>query len=677
MAISTVTNRVAYQGDGSSAVFSWPYRLDAQSDLALYTFNSSIVNGPLIVPQVINTHFTFSGSPDGSGNYINGGSVIFNSSPNAQTQIVIFRSSIITNEFAVPQFGDIPATSLTNETDYLTMLIQRAQDQAIRSVRLNDGFYGPGFDPTLPLNVQQAAGWALLVNSSATGFILSPVGSTLFTGILPVQYGGTGTGSSFALGNVIFAGSGGIYSTNTAFNWNIASSFLQISANSSTLGAAPGTMFRLVGQTDTLARSVIETFNSSAITGGGAFIARRSSGTPAAPLAVQTDMNLAYFGGAGFGATTYGLPVTGLSFHASQNWTDANQGSYATISTVANSTTASVEQFRLDQDGTPYFRKFGPNGAMQVGTGGVVTAGLLAVGNGGTGTGTSYIQYGIIFASSATQMATVPSAASGLVLVANGSSAPSFQSISAINAVVVKTSANTMAATESTLKLQGASFNQQLCDVTGNSGKEVTLVHNGSSLTQAYKIIGSGVGAAAQFIGQVGTSMTLYLRNESVKLQASNGGWDIVARKDNSPWAAFTPTITGFGSTSTLSFFYRRQGDSIDVAGTFILAVPQAALGTISLPGGLSYEAAKITISNATGSGGGMVVGSLTATNTTPSTQIINLVTAPLTSTSVVYLAQSPVSGLTTFVPTNVSSMLPSNILTQVKFTLPMAEWQL
>lgn len=175
MPISSVTNRVSYQCDGTSAVFAFPYRFHAHADLQGFIYNSSLSEPNIIRALELNASggfgFTVSATADQSNVYPNGGSVVLNSAPNAQCVIVVFRSSAITNGFSISKNGPIPSSGLNNAIDYLTMLIQRGQDLLTRSVRLPDG-YPRTFDPTLPNTI--VASSVLMFNSGATGFAIGP-----------------------------------------------------------------------------------------------------------------------------------------------------------------------------------------------------------------------------------------------------------------------------------------------------------------------------------------------------------------------------------------------------------------------------------------------------------------------------------------------------------------------
>lgn len=50
-------------------------------------------------------------------------------------------------------------------------------------------------------------------------------------------------------------------------------------------------------------------------------------------------------------------------------------------------------------------------------------------------------------------------------------------------------------------------------------------------------------------------------------------------------WTTYTPTLTGFGTASNLSFQYRQVGGAYDIHGCFTSGTPTASEARISLPG--------------------------------------------------------------------------------------------
>ena len=362
MPVSSVTNRIEYQGNGTSAVFSFQYPLHAQGDLSVFAFNSSRVPAEMITALVLNGSgaigYTLQGNTDLCGIYQNGVSVIFNSTPSVHTQVVLFRSSVVTNSFFVGRTGAIPSTGLNNEIDYLTLLAQRHQDQITRSIRLPDGMAG-AFDTTLPPNIKSSPGNFIVINSSGLGFGLTD-----------------SLGGSYIPNTVIVA------ATATAV--------------ASLGGAAAGT--------------VLVSNGSSAPTWQTISISSGSGVTDAANI---TGILAVEHGGTGTGTsyTQYGVL-------------------FASSATQFANTPAGGLNLPLLGAGASA-PTFGP---LPLASG--IVSGALAVVNGGTGVNSLLPQFGLLYASSATQVAVVPSAAAGLILTANGSSVPTFQAAPAPNLTV-------------------------------------------------------------------------------------------------------------------------------------------------------------------------------------------------------------------------------------------------
>ena len=64
------------------------------------------------------------------------------------------------------------------------------------------------------------------------------------------------------------------------------------------------------------------------------------------------------------------------------------------------------------------------------------------------------------------------------------------------------------------------------------------------------------------------------------------------------PWVAYTPTFTGFGTPTSVAFFSRRVGDTLEVEGSWIPGTTTAVEARISLgfngvDGGLTVSSAK------------------------------------------------------------------------------------
>lgn len=64
------------------------------------------------------------------------------------------------------------------------------------------------------------------------------------------------------------------------------------------------------------------------------------------------------------------------------------------------------------------------------------------------------------------------------------------------------------------------------------------------------------------------------------------------------PWVAYTPTFTGFGTPTSVAFFSRRVGDTLEVEGSWIPGTTTAVEARISLgfngvDGGLTIASTK------------------------------------------------------------------------------------
>lgn len=188
MGVSSTTNRLTYAGDGSSTVFGFSYYFFTQSDLQVYLYDT-VAGGATL--QSLNTHYTVSGSASASGVYPLGANVVFNSSPSSTQKVVIFRNPTEVQNFALAQNGLIPSTALVQQLDYLTLLVQRLEDQVSRAVILPDGVAAT-FSTQLPSVVAFSPGNVIAINGSSTGLAFISAGSSALTFPISIAQGGTG-----------------------------------------------------------------------------------------------------------------------------------------------------------------------------------------------------------------------------------------------------------------------------------------------------------------------------------------------------------------------------------------------------------------------------------------------------------------------------------------------------
>ncbi len=77
-------------------------------------------------------------------------------------------------------------------------------------------------------------------------------------------------------------------------------------------------------------------------------------------------------------------------------------------------------------------------------------------------------------------------------------------------------------------------------------------------------------------------------------------GWStqdaVVPSQTDYGWTAYTPTLTGFGTPTGVSFYHSRVGDTLKIRGKFTPGTPTATEARASLPNGLTSVAAIATL---------------------------------------------------------------------------------
>ena len=178
MTISSTVTRVNYVGNSVTDDFSFPYKFSANSDLIVYVAD---------VLQVITTNYTVTGAGLDAG-----GTVTFLVAPPAGNSVIIIRSPALTQGLDLVENDPLPAESVENAFDKLTMIAQRLSDKAGRSFVLSDSAVStvnldipaPVSDEVLKWNT---AGDALESKTMASiGAVTIPV---------PIDQGGTGATS--------------------------------------------------------------------------------------------------------------------------------------------------------------------------------------------------------------------------------------------------------------------------------------------------------------------------------------------------------------------------------------------------------------------------------------------------------------------------------------------------
>jgi hypothetical protein len=142
----------------------------------------------------------------------------------------------------------------------------------------------------------------------------------------------------------------------------------------------------------------------------------------------------------------------------------------------------------------------------------------------------------------------------------------------------------------------------------------------------------------------------------------------------NFGFTSYTPTLgAGFGTATNNTAFYKREGDLLIVKGFLTTGTVSAAIGSISLPSGLSLDSAKLSQNNTT-SASGVIIGKW-ATNS--AAQEGNVLSAPATDATKVYFGVG-ISGANSLIPTSsmsTNAITSNSMNTSYSFSVPIQGW--
>jgi hypothetical protein len=175
MGVSSLVNRVVYNGDGSTTAFPFSYYFFTTADLVVYFYN--IATG-LATLAVLGSDYTISGTTNAQGLYPNGGTVNCTVAPATATatagiQVVIFRNPAFKQNYALLQNGQISSAALVQQMDYLTLLCQRLEDQInTNCIQFSDGM-APAISPILPASASLQPNATMQINALGTGVTLN------------------------------------------------------------------------------------------------------------------------------------------------------------------------------------------------------------------------------------------------------------------------------------------------------------------------------------------------------------------------------------------------------------------------------------------------------------------------------------------------------------------------
>jgi hypothetical protein len=131
MTVSSATSRVSYNGNGSTTVFAYTFKIFDQDDLTVIIRSA---NGTETV-KTITTHYTVSGVGSAGG-----GNVTMLTAPASGESIVILREQDLVQEFDLVPNDPFPAQLMEDALDKLTFMVQQHSeelDRAIKASRTN------------------------------------------------------------------------------------------------------------------------------------------------------------------------------------------------------------------------------------------------------------------------------------------------------------------------------------------------------------------------------------------------------------------------------------------------------------------------------------------------------------------------------------------------------------
>jgi hypothetical protein len=227
---------------------------------------------------------------------------------------------------------------------------------------------------------------------------------------------------------------------------------------------------------------------------------------------------------------------------------------------------------------------------------------------------------------------------------------------------------------DDTVLFSGASFTATLPTAVGNAGKEFTLIHGGTSLTQNYTLQTT----SSQTIGGVaGGSYKLVTNGETLVVESDGANWRIAGRKTRTLSTSFTPTLTGFGTVSSESGKWRREGNRMRGFVEFVCGTVGTSTGSLTIPGSQTLDTNELLITGNTTANPGDTVGRYD-TSVAAVSQSGTMITAPGTSTSLIYISNVLNVAASHVIPTqNVSSSgAGTGSTVHIVFDIPITDWQ-
>lgn len=258
---------------------------------------------------------------------------------------------------------------------------------------------------------------------------------------------------------------------------------------------------------------------------------------------------------------------------------------------------------------------------------------------------TTYTQGDILYASASNTLSKLAKGSNGQFLQ-QGATIPAWAAVAATLGVKTKVfgdSPYTILAGDDVILVDTSGGAVTLTLPASTAGGKVYRVKKTTADLNAVTTARAGSDTIAE-MGNASSTLLHTYGEEIMIIDATSGVWQVMDRKIPSSWESYSPTLgAGFGTTSGVSVYWRRIGNSIDIKGSFISGTLAASSASITLPTGLTIgtittdqrSVSGVFTSMASGSQEGII-----------SNNRVGLLTTSLgTSTSTLYFAVAGTAG--------------------------------
>jgi hypothetical protein len=189
--ISSATNRNDYVGNGAASTYPYTFPIVDESHVRVTVRLTTGSEQTL----TLNTHYTVTGVGNAGGGdvVLTAGAFAWLTANKLTTDVALVNRRVVplTQQTDIRNQGSYFADTHEDVFDYLTSIDQQQQDEIDRSVKLPETVAAAGFDPTLPPDIADNPGAAIIVNDAGDGLSLGATSTFAADRIFP-------TGATYA-----------------------------------------------------------------------------------------------------------------------------------------------------------------------------------------------------------------------------------------------------------------------------------------------------------------------------------------------------------------------------------------------------------------------------------------------------------------------------------------------